>query len=667
MGRAEAVDHLGKRVVGHRVVGLPRVAVEAGERREDDQVAQRASLGRRERLQHVGEAANLDAVHGVEVGRLLLLDVLVAQHTGRVHDAGHLQAVLRLDGAHRRGDLGGVVGVARHVHGAPAARLDLPLRLEHLAAGPHLPDELVEALWRRLWPAPRRKLGLHVRVGRFLERLARVGHRPRPRRLLLDGRAADQDEGAAADALGERAHAERRDAARAARDEEHVGGQKGGAGALARAGREQLLGGRSVALAARAVPDLAQRAVGAADLALHQPRRRLCADGAVEIDAAAKHVGPLERERLDEAEDGAALRTQDALQPRLDRSRRAGADAVDNAEAAVVIHARDADEEAAADLAAARRHRLLQVRLQVLCGQQRPAELRVVVAGAGGAVLVDEAGGGAVLRSDGADRRLERSLRGVLQPDGGGAAHLHAGPRQHDDVAVDGAAQRGDQLGGERRPVIDDEDGALPVEADLQGQRRRDGQRCRVGHGHVGRSRDRVVSGGIGTLLGGGRRRAPRGHEGGGHVGRGADGGNGQRPGWSRGDGLGAHYADALRADLLEHRVDDLADGLRARERGHVLRLDAELLLHLAQDLDALDRVDAQLRLQRHVHLDHLRLVPRLGGEHGQHRLGRLLRRHARRRGGWRRRGGRRRQRRPRRLASASPSPAVSTAPRRQG
>ena len=105
----------------------------------------------------------------------------------------------------------------------------------------------------------------------------------------------------------------------------------------------------------------------------------------------------------------------------------------------------------------------------------------------------------------------------------------------------------------------------------------------------------------------------------------------------ARGDRRGAGAAE-----LLDHRLDDLADGLRARERGDVLRLDVELLLHVREDLNTLDRVDAELRLERHVHLDHVRLVARLGGEHGEHDLRRLRRRHARRRGGG---GGRRRRR----------------------
>ena len=77
-------------------------------------------------------------------------------------------------------------------------------------------------------------------------------------------------------------------------------------------------------------------------------------------------------------------------------------------------------------------------------------------------------------------------------------------------------------------------------------------------------------------------------------------------------------------AQLGGHGLDDLADRLGARERSHVLRLHVELLLHVAQDLDALDRVDAQLRLKSHVHLDHVRLVP-VRRKHSKHHARRLL------------------------------------------
>ena len=97
----------------------------------------------------------------------------------------------------------------------------------------------------------------------------------------------------------------------------------------------------------------------------------------------------------------------------------------------------------------------------------------------------------------------------------------------------------------------------------------------------------------------------------------------------ARGHWGGGAASGRSAAQLFDHCLNDLAHSLRARKRRNVLRLHIQLLLNVAQDLDALDRVDAQLRLQSHVHLDHVRLVARLGRQHSQHHPCRLSGRHA--------------------------------------
>ena len=299
--RAERVRHLRERVVRHRVVGLARVAVEARERREDDEVAERLALRRRERRQDVGEAGDLDAEDRVEVVDRLVLDHLVAEDARRVDDARDREAVLRLRLLHRRLHLRAVGRVAREVDRAAAALRDRRERLGHVADAAHHADRRVERLRRRLRAAARRELGLEEGERRRVERRlagAGVGDALRPRGLLLERRAAEEEVGAAADAAGERGEAQRRDAARAARHEEDVVLRHRRAAARVDGGVEELLRERRVALAGGVVADLAHRDVGALQLGDDGGGAVGRREAVAEVDAARVDVVPLEVERL---------------------------------------------------------------------------------------------------------------------------------------------------------------------------------------------------------------------------------------------------------------------------------------------------------------------------------------------------------------------------------
>ena len=498
--RPEAVRHLGERVVGHRVVRLPGVAVEAGERREDDQVAEGGTLLGGERGEQVGEPGDLDAEDGVEVGLALVLDHLVLDDARRVHDARDRQAVLLLRRAHRRAHLLGVARVARQVDGAAAALLDQRHRLVHVADAAHLARRVVEQARRGLRAAPRGELRLQVGERRLLEGLAGVGDARRPCWLGAERRAPDQQVSAAADAAGERGDAQRGDAARATGDEQHVILRHLGAAGGVALHIEQLARAGRVPLAARVVAHLAQRQVGARDLAHHCCRRRGGRERLGQVDAAAEDVVPLEAERLAQPEGRAPLRLEHAGQ-RVGGGREAAGAGVLHAQPALVAHARDGQEEAAADALRARRRRRLQVRLEVLGRHQCPAQLRVLVGGARILlrVRVHEAGGRAVLLDHPRNRGLERLLRAVRHLDAGRRRRqgreerLACAEREHDDAAALQGEQLRRELRRERRAVVHEEQWPVGSERQCNGCGRGDRLGRRVGQGDLVGSGERVA------------------------------------------------------------------------------------------------------------------------------------------------------------------------------
>lgn len=85
---------------------------------------------------------------------------------------------------------------------------------------------------------------------------------------------------------------------------------------------------------------------------------------------------PFEAERLAQAKDGAALRAQHGGQRVSSGGEVADASVLD-AETTIVAHARDGEECAAAAL-----ERRVQVCFEVLCREERPTQLRVLVRGA---------------------------------------------------------------------------------------------------------------------------------------------------------------------------------------------------------------------------------------------------------------------------------------------
>ena len=55
------------------------------------------------------------------------------------------------------------------------------------------------------------------------------------------------------------------------------------------------------------------------------------------------------------------------------------------------------------------------------------------------------------------------------------------------------------------------------------------------------------------------------------------------------------------------HRLNDLSEGVQRRHLSGVDLWEAGLALaHAGEDLDALNRVDAQVRFQGHLHSEHL-------------------------------------------------------------
>ena len=80
------------------------------------------------------------------------------------------------------------------------------------------------------------------------------------------------------------------------------------------------------------------------------------------------------------------------------------------------------------------------------------------------------------------------------------------------------------------------------------------------------------------------------------------------------------------RGGLLGEELGDLAE--RA-QRSQVLGLDhrrlGQAVLHGREDLDSLDRINAQVRVKLHVELEHVDRVARLVGHDGTQRLGDLV------------------------------------------
>ena len=71
---------------------------------------------------------------------------------------------------------------------------------------------------------------------------------------------------------------------------------------------------------------------------------------------------------------------------------------------------------------------------------------------------------------------------------------------------------------------------------------------------------------------------------------------------------------------------EELGDLAERAQRAQVLGLDrrrlGQAVLHGREDLDSLDRVDAQVRVKLHVELEHVHRVARLLGHHLQQGLG---------------------------------------------